>query len=74
MLTDERQFWTGAATGIYSFFRDRDTVLTGGVTKPTGTRDSQIALADAYSLASRWADVGNSRLIENARYLLVEVN
>lgn len=73
LITDNRQFWTGQNSGIYNLFREADSLLNGHVYKPTGDKDSVTVIAGKYRLAILWKPVVNSRLISDARYLLVEV-
>ena len=73
LVTNNRQFWTGSQSGIYDFFRTKNAFLTGCISKPTGARDSTVLITGRYCLGAIWSELGNNRLMESGRYLLVEV-
>lgn len=70
MLTHDPAFWSGRPEGIYEPFRS-EGVLSGYYQKPTGSKSSQVFLENCYPL--KWKPLGNSALLKNAQYLLVEV-
>lgn len=75
LVTNNRQFWypPTATGGIYDFFRIRDCMMSGKIFKPTGLKDTNIALAGIYRLGAAWRELGNTQLINNCRYLFVEM-
>ena len=70
MMTNDSAFWSGRPYGIYEPFRS-DATLSGRYQKPTGARSSQVFLENRYEL--QWKPLGNTKLLKNAQYLLVEV-
>lgn len=70
MLTHDPAFWSGRPEGIYEAFRS-EGVLSGLYRKPTGSKSSQVFLENRYDL--KWKPLGNTGLLKNAQYLLVEV-
>jgi hypothetical protein len=73
LMTNNRQFWQGAHTGIYEAFRRPGARLAGSIAKPTGEKDTIVALSGSYDLAGSWRNLTNSRLLSKARYLLIEI-
>ena len=68
MVTNDPSFWSGKATGIYSAFRSNGS-LNGLYVKPTGKASSKVYLENHYEL--KWKSLQNTKLIKNAKYLLV---
>lgn len=70
MVTYDPVFWSGRPEGIYEPFRS-EGVLSGLYQKPTGSKPSQVFLENRYDL--KWKPLGNTGLLKNAQYLLIEV-
>ena len=57
IFAEDRLFYEGSQTGIYTYFRGGDE-LTGLVQKPTGKRDTELILHGRYSV--EWMPVKGS--------------
>ena len=57
IFAEDKLFYEGAQGGIYGFFRGGRN-LTGTIRKPTGRRDSEVAITGDYSIT--WHDVSGS--------------
>lgn len=68
MVTNDSSFWSGKATGIYTAFRSEGS-LNGFYEKPTGKVSSKVYLENQYEL--KWKTLNNTKLMKNARYLLL---
>ena len=68
MVTNDPSFWSGKATGIYTAFRSNGS-LNGLYQKPTGKASSKVYLENHYDL--KWKSLQNTRLMKNAKYLMV---
>ena len=64
-VVDDKLFYEGSQSGIYSFFRGGET-LTGEITKPTGRRDQSLSIQGRYNLLWRPID-------DPVRYIHVEI-
>ena len=72
LVTNNRQFWAGRSEKIYKFFRDPNSMLTGSIDKPTGSKDSSIVLKGSYALYGCWGNL-TGVFMDKARYLLVPI-
>ena len=68
MVTNDSSFWSGKATEIYTAFRS-EGFLSGFYQKPTGKASSKVYLENQYEV--EWKPLLNTKLMENAKYLLV---
>ena len=68
MVTNDPSFWSGKATGIYTAFRSNGS-LNGLYQKPTGSASSKVFLENHYAL--EWKPLRNTKLMKNAKYLMV---
>jgi hypothetical protein len=73
MLTPDRAFWTDSGRGspIHDLFRKADVEISGTIDKPTGARDSSIALEREYRIANNWFDCAD--LMPKGRVIVIEV-
>ncbi|RYD59213.1 MAG: hypothetical protein EOP60_02405 [Sphingomonadales bacterium] len=76
MATSDRVFWTdsGRGSAIHNQFRAIDGLLSGIIPKPTGLRDSCVALAGSYAAAHVWKPISGNNLFQDGRFLLLEVD
>lgn len=76
LMTNDSVFWTDSGRGstIHNCFRCQENTLTGIVAKPTGAKDTAVALAGRYTPSAKWQKVGDARLMSNAQYLLLEAS
>ena len=63
-VADERPFFEGTDTGIYSFFRGGKT-LHGKIVKPTGSKDKELYIEGHYEIT--WYP-----LIGNSKFMVVD--
>lgn len=68
MVTNDPRFWSGKAAGIYTAFRSEGS-LSGVYNKPTGQKLSQVFVNGSYDL--RWKTLRNTKLMKDAKYLML---
>jgi len=75
LITNDHNFWkdSGQGSDIHNLFRCSGEKLTGIIQKPTKPRNTQIVLTGEYEVYDHWCDVGDIRLMKQARYLLLEI-
>jgi len=64
-VVEDRPFFDGRQTGIYSSFRGGPP-LHGEVVKPTGAKDQTLFVSGSYPIA--WTSIGDGK-----RYLVIEI-
>ena len=75
MLTNDRAYWLDSSRGspIHNLFRRTGSLLNGAIQKPTGTAKTTIVVSGKYYPADLWAAVRDTRLMDAAQYLAVEI-
>ena len=76
LMTNDQVFWKDGARGsdIHHYFRRPGAIVTGRIAKPTGSADSTVVLTGTYKPSQLWRLLTATKLMENARYLLIEVD
>ena len=77
MLTSDRAFWldSGRGSTIHNLFRQKGSLLTGAIPKPTGTANTTVVVSGKYYPADLWTAVRDTRLMMGAaaQYLALEI-
>lgn len=75
LLTNDHIFWQDSGRGsvIHDLFRCRGSKLTGVIGKPTGKKDTTVALSGCYGSADGWRAVRDQRIMRGAQYLLLAI-
>jgi hypothetical protein len=75
LVTNDPVFWadSGRGSAIHNLFRCRGSKLTGVIGRPTGKKDTTVALSGCYAPADSWRAVRDQRIIPRAQYLLLAI-